>query len=50
MKGRAVPMRAQQRDQGGAQNIIEVHDLTVRFDIKGGLLQRAVRRVTPSKA
>ncbi len=45
MKGKAVPMRTQERDQGGTQNVIEVHDLTVRFDIKGGLLQRAVKRV-----
>ncbi len=45
MTGKATPMRAQQADQADAANIIEANDLTVRFDIKGGLLQRAVRRV-----
>ena len=45
MTGKAAPMRAQQAGQADAANIIEAHDLTVRFDIKGGLLQRAVRRV-----
>ena len=45
MKGKSTPMRAQQAEQGGAENIIEASNLTVRFDIKGGLLQRPVRRV-----
>ncbi len=45
MRGKAAPMRATDADQAGVQTIIEVNDLTVRFDIKGGLLQRAVKRV-----
>ena len=45
MKGKAGPLRAREASQGDAPNIIEINDLTVRFDIKGGLLQRAVKRV-----
>ena len=45
MKGKAAPLRAQEGERETAKNIIEINDLTVRFDIKGGLLQRAVRRV-----
>jgi peptide/nickel transport system ATP-binding protein len=45
MTGKGMPMRAKGGDPNSAPNIIEVSDLTVRFDIKGGLLQRAVKRV-----
>ncbi len=45
MKGKAAPARAQEGDQRVVPNVIEVNDLTVRFDIRGGLLQRAVKRV-----
>jgi peptide/nickel transport system ATP-binding protein len=45
MKGAAVPKRSTGGDAAGAAKIIEVDDLTVRFDIRGGLLRRPVRRV-----
>ena len=45
MRGKTAPKRAQHGERQAAENIIEISDLTVRFDIKGGLLQRAIRRV-----
>jgi peptide/nickel transport system ATP-binding protein len=45
MSGKTMPLRAKQGDQVGTASVIEVNDLIVRFDIRGGLLQRAVRRV-----
>ena len=44
MKGVALPKRAGATDVR-APAVIEVDELTVRFDIKGGLLRRPVRRV-----
>ncbi|MEO9230635.1 MAG: ABC transporter ATP-binding protein [Devosia sp.] len=44
MRGVALPKRAGATDLR-APAVIEVDDLTVRFDIKGGLLRRPVRRV-----
>ena len=47
MKGRAAPLRAdsttQPRDRSGP--LLQVSDLTVRFDINGGILQRRVAQV-----
>ena len=45
MKGEAVPRRSTTGDAAAAPRLIEVDDLTVRFDIKGGLLRRTTRRV-----
>ena len=45
MKGHALPKRATGVEPTGNAGIIEVDDLTVRFDINGGLLRRPVRRV-----
>ncbi len=45
MKGHAVPKRATGAVPSGSAGVIEVNDLTVRFDIRGGLLRRPVRRV-----
>jgi len=44
MAGVALPKRAGATD-AKAPPVIEVDELTVRFDIKGGLLRRPVRRV-----
>jgi peptide/nickel transport system ATP-binding protein len=45
MQGHVTPKRATGEVPAGPAAIIEVDDLTVRFDIKGGLLRRPVRRV-----
>jgi peptide/nickel transport system ATP-binding protein len=50
MAGRERPLRAAAGDApavtgGAARPVVQVRDLTVRFDIVGGLLQRPVRRV-----
>jgi peptide/nickel transport system ATP-binding protein len=45
MQGHAVPKRSTGGIPSGAAGVIEIDDLTVRFDIKGGLLRRPVRRV-----
>ncbi|WP_026873626.1 ABC transporter ATP-binding protein [Inquilinus limosus] len=47
MAGRDAPLRAAAPALPAAANqpVVEVKDLTVRFDIAGGLLQRTVRRV-----
>jgi peptide/nickel transport system ATP-binding protein len=43
MQGQPGPRGA--KNDPGSTNIVELNDLTVRFDIKAGLLQRTVRRV-----
>ncbi|HTJ59443.1 MAG TPA: ATP-binding cassette domain-containing protein, partial [Devosiaceae bacterium] len=45
MSNEAKPRRATGADPVAAPAVIEVDDLTVRFDVKGGLLRRPVRRV-----
>ncbi|UUP18663.1 Glutathione import ATP-binding protein GsiA [Nitratireductor thuwali] len=51
MKGTSQPKRILERQRldrparQGNGPLVEVNDLTVRFDIKGGILQRPVRRV-----
>ncbi|TSD90250.1 ABC transporter ATP-binding protein [Mycobacterium sp. KBS0706] len=47
LAGRDAPLRADARAPALAANepVVAVKDLTVRFDIAGGLLQRTVRRV-----
>ncbi|MDB5562410.1 MAG: transporter-like protein [Hyphomicrobiales bacterium] len=45
MQGLAMPKGAAGETPAGNANVIEVDDLTVRFDLKGGLLRRTVRRV-----
>ncbi|GAB4227031.1 MAG: ABC transporter ATP-binding protein [Kiloniellaceae bacterium] len=47
MAGRDRPLRAREKPQDSAAPapVVEVRDLTVRFDILGGLLQRPQRRV-----
>ncbi|KGM33330.1 ABC transporter ATP-binding protein [Inquilinus limosus] len=47
MAGRDAPLRAEAPalPQAANEPIVAVKDLTVRFDIAGGLLQRTVRRV-----
>jgi peptide/nickel transport system ATP-binding protein len=49
MKGRETPLRAkaEHRDSPAASTapVVDVCELTVRFDIKGGVLQRRVARV-----
>ena len=48
MAGRAAPLRARQRSGLAAPAhapVLDVRDLTVGFDIKGGVLQRRVARV-----
>ena len=45
MKGEASPRRSTTGDAAAAPRVIEVDDLTVRFDIKGGLLRRTTSRV-----
>ncbi|WP_048646967.1 ABC transporter ATP-binding protein [Nitratireductor soli] len=51
MTGTTEPKRALERQDAGqdrpkaAAPLVEVENLTVRFDIKGGILQRPVRRV-----
>jgi len=44
MHGQGAPQRAL-TNPAGAETIVDVAGLTVRFDIKGGLLRRPVRRV-----
>ncbi len=45
MRGQAVPKRSTGGIPSGPAGVIEIDDLTVRFNIKGGLLRRPVRRV-----
>jgi peptide/nickel transport system ATP-binding protein len=48
MAGRELPLRMAEAKPGSAGDsarVVEVRDLTVRFDIRGGLLQRVIRRV-----
>jgi peptide/nickel transport system ATP-binding protein len=47
MKGREAPLRAtaSRRASASENAVLDVRDLTVRFDIKGGILQRSVARV-----
>ncbi|HEV7367605.1 ABC transporter ATP-binding protein [Arenibaculum sp.] len=46
MQGTDLPLRgADPSARTGQEPVVEVEDLTVRFDVKGGLLQRTVRRV-----
>jgi peptide/nickel transport system ATP-binding protein len=48
MAGRELPLRiakAQPGSAGDSARVVEVRDLTVRFDIRGGLLQRVIKRV-----
>ncbi len=48
MAGRTTPLRAGPQDDETpprAAPVVDVRELTVRFDIKGGLLQRSVARV-----
>lgn len=45
MKGKKSPKRGKKETKTSPGNIIEIADLTVRFDIKAGLLQRTVSRV-----
>jgi peptide/nickel transport system ATP-binding protein len=44
-KGEALPKRARAAEPVAAPPVIEIDELTVRFDIKGGLLRRPVARV-----
>ncbi|WP_340116749.1 ABC transporter ATP-binding protein [Pelagibius sp. 7325] len=45
MAGRDRPLRAKAGRQAAPKPVVRVRDLTVRFDILGGLLQRPQRRV-----
>ncbi|GAB4359317.1 MAG: ABC transporter ATP-binding protein [Kiloniellaceae bacterium] len=45
MAGRAAPLRARVERWAAPEPVVRVRDLTVRFDIVGGLLQRPQRRV-----
>ena len=48
MSGRELPLRAGKARPGNAgdsERVVQVRDLTVRFDIRGGLLQRVIKRV-----
>lgn len=45
MSGKDAPKRSQGTEKPSAGNIIEIDDLSVRFDIRSGLLQRPVKRV-----
>ena len=45
MAGRATPLRARVERKAEPEPVVRVRDLTVRFDIVGGLLQRPQRRV-----
>jgi len=45
MAGRDCPLRAKAGRRAAPEPVVRVRDLTVRFDILGGLLQRPQRRV-----
>ncbi len=49
MAGKELPLRNAEADPGGggegSDRVVQVRDLTVRFDVRGGLLQRVIRRV-----
>ncbi len=49
MAGKELPLRNTEADPGGggdgSDRVVQVRDLTVRFDVRGGLLQRVIRRV-----
>jgi len=45
MAGRDRPLRAKAGRRAAPEPVVRVRDLTVRFDIRGGLLQRPQRRV-----
>ena len=46
MSGRAAPLRSQAaQEDSRPTRVVEVSDLTVRFDLKGGVLQRTMARV-----
>jgi peptide/nickel transport system ATP-binding protein len=44
-RGEALPMRGKAAAAEAAPAVIEIDDLSVRFDIKGGLLRRPVARI-----
>ena len=44
-RGEALPLRGKATETGAVPTIIEINNLRVRFDIKGGLLRRPVARI-----